>query len=479
MKKTSNFKLPLRYSLPAIFLLTGLNLSLLLYYDSLNLSFFKIWFITNIIIDFLLTYYSFNKGMHPVFIFIGTLTLFQGGLIISSLLSKDFSLRYVGLMGANFYLPEDITKKTILLIILSALFIMLGSTLSYKKISLESEKTYDNITAYTFLIIFFLTLPFYLYKQYIYVNFVLNNGGYMALYTSHEFLNKAGFLVRAVSFFAPISFLAYFFTEKNIKRLKIITLFFFIITVSNLIMGVRGLFFAFWLTYLFFYKIKVKSNFSIKSIVFLFLAISIVALVIGYARTNTKLVINANPILMFLGQQGVSFQVSAMAIEFHNIFSKFALNYILYGCMAILDPRLASSINNFFANGLGAYLNYSAYSAGFGTASSYIAESYLLGRIIGVVGISFIIGILLSFSLSFSFRNWFVGIISFTVIEYLIYLPRDFLTDTIAQLSKVLPYLIVIFIVELVIKSILKTFLINSNKHKIKGIKNENIVAFK
>ena len=110
---------------------------------------------------------------NPTLILIGTLVVFQGGLIIASIFDKTVDIKYVILMGANYYLSDNTIRISFLIIILSCWSILVGSI--FAEISLRNNKRFiksSNVTKiekqeknkYYFLFIFILSLPFSLLK---------------------------------------------------------------------------------------------------------------------------------------------------------------------------------------------------------------------------------------------------------------------------------------------------------------------------
>jgi len=150
-----------------------------------------------------------------------------------------------------------------------------------------------------------------------------------------------------------------------------------------------------------------------------------------------------NPILEFFKQQGVSYYVTAMAIEFKDEFAPKILYYLTWEPVSAISSKALSVPGRSFATDLMMKINYLGYTLGYGTGSSYIAEAYLLGGLPSVLFISFLIGYVLSKLFDyFKYVNVFLKLIIFTFIQYTLFLPRDLLLMPISQIIKVGVYLL-------------------------------------
>lgn len=452
-----------------IFLIISLNL---IFVYILPVEELKYIFLSNVILSVIFYFILFGKYWHPVFIFIGTLTLFQGGLIISSIFDNTTDLSYVWLINANFFLKEDTIRLAILSISLSYWFVLLGAYLgnSNKIQKLERvEYSNCNFLKKLFLTIFLISLPFYVYKQFSYFNYFLQYG-YLGFYQSTAYLEKVGFFVRTISFLSPVTFLVYFFLEKNKKFVFLVSMTYFILSIPTLLSGFRGVFFTFWITIFLFYKYRFNNKLSFKGLFVLFVVISIIGLSISYMREglnySLELILNKNPVLEFFHQQGVSFYVTAMAIEFKYEFAPNILNYLMWEPISAIFSNALSVPGRAFATDLMIKIDYEGYLMGYGPGSSYLAEAYLLGGPFVVCLISFFIGCILSKLFKYSnYTNIYVKVIIFTVIQYTIFLPRDLLLMPLSQAIKVSVYLLLLFL--------FVSFIIQAILHK-KGLEHEN-----
>jgi oligosaccharide repeat unit polymerase len=249
-------------------------------------------------------------------------------------------------------------------------------------------------------------------------------------------------VTRFLGYFTFISFLGYFLLEQNKNKILMITLLWFILTLPIFFCGFRGSFFSFWCTTFIFYKHKFGNRLSLKEILFIPIIISVLGLIVSSIRENLnfdlnlflKLIINSNPLLEFLKQQGVSFYVTAMAIQFYDEFAGNILKYLMYELPAGLFSYITSNPGRAFATDLMIKINYEGFLLGYGTGSSYLAESYLLGGPVGVCLISFLIGYILSkLYIHFDFVNIWFKILIFVSLQYIFLLPRDLLLTPLSQ----------------------------------------------
>ena len=416
----------------------------------------KYAFLLNVLLSVFCYFKMFGKLWHPVFIFIGTLTLFQCGLIIASTFIKNIDLCYVWAQEANLFLEEGPVRLTVLLISLSYWFLLIGAYLGNKKKikqgNSKKRRCYDcNFLKNLFFVIFFIVMPFYFYKQLSYFNYFKYHG-YIGFYQSTEFKGDVSLLVRIISLFEPIAFLGYFFLEKNKKFVFLISLIYFIITIPILLCGFRSEFFTFWLTVFLFYNYKFNNKLKIKTLAILIIIISVVGALISYSRTylsyNLEFILKENPIMGFLVEQGIPFHVTAMAIEFKKEFAPNIFKYLMWEPICNIFPTALNVPGRAFSTDIMIKINYKRYLMGNGIGSSYLAEAYLLGGSVNVCLISFFIGYILSILYKcFEYANVYIKILIFQLMQYIFFLPRDLLLRPLSVAIEVSALLLFLFLV--------------------------------
>ncbi|ADC88775.1 hypothetical protein Thal_0139 [Thermocrinis albus DSM 14484] len=416
----------------------------------IDIALLKYVYVCNIVFAFLLYLLVFGKKWHPVLIFMGTLTLFQGGLIISSIFDTSIDISFVFLMEANLYLQEDSLRTAMLIINLSYWFVLLGGLWGSISDNYKLKDYYNNngFLKKLFLAIFLIALPFYIYKIFIYFFYFLQ-GGYMAFYQSTEYLEKAGFITRAISYFAYIGLLGYFLQEQNRKYIFTVLFIWLFMTLPVLLSGFRGQFFTFWLTIFLFYKKRFDKRLKLREIFIVFIIVSVLSLIVSYYREAGTLgfLLPKNPVLEFLKQQGVSFFVTAMAVEFSDEFSGKILKYLLWEPLGAIYSQYSSLPDRAFATDLMIKINYQGYLMGYGVGSSYLAEAYLLSGILGTCIVSFFIGFILSKLWNmFDSVNIYGKILVFVAVQGIIYLPRDLLLMPLSYVIKAGVYVLALYI---------------------------------
>lgn len=382
-----------------------------------------------LLLNVFFTWLYTKKGLHVGFLFQITLLIFQGGRLISyALLPSQVWVSDLFDAGQTLQ-PETIKQFLIILCMcsyVSYIVFVLRSPFSIKQPIV--------ISADVFLWIFFLTLPFYLYKNIFYIKYLLDHGGYIAIYLNEgEHLKEVGWLVRAIAGFSFSAYILYFTHEQNLKRLRMIMLLFLLIFSVELFVGLRGKYFTMVLLNFIFYAKKTGKGFQLKFlIIFLIVAIAISWFIAAFRENYTLEV--SNPVADFFYVQGNSSIVSLLSIEQYERFHPHAWNYLYYQLLAPFINPSNTPPGSFFANDLSYYLNPLAYEAGFGTGSSFIAELYLMNGIISV----FIGMLLISFVLSAlnGLTQGLPGAISFSVLIGMVYIPRAPLLEALATFIK-------------------------------------------
>lgn len=416
-------------------------------------------FIFNFIFFIGASYYKFNRGVHALFVFYGLLFVFQGGLFISYLFTGDFQdISYIELQGANFNLSLNniIDAANILFLSCLTIFItVLFSKRNFRELDtlLHNRKSNEKLASY-FFVLFLIFLPFDLYKKISYLKYIFSHGGYIAIYTGNgEHIQSVGSIIRILSLLSTLSYYFFFIATENKKKLLYITiLLFFPLSLLDLILGLRGKFFVFWLVFMLFYKFKFGGTFSIKNILISVFTIAFVSIIIGLFREQQDIIID-NPLAAFFKSQGVSFHVNALAISMKDSFSKYGLNYLIYPMLTVFFHQNSFSHGYLLANDSSIKLNLDAFDNGYATGSSYLAELYLSSNIFGVIVGSFLIGKLLNI---INLKNSvFFTTLLFTITINLIYLPRQSFLAPLGDLLKTFPLMLVLYISWLIYKGVI------------------------
>lgn len=376
-----------------------------------------------------LAWKRFDGGRHPCFLFLGMLLIFQAGRLLGhamGILPDPFRIE---LQTA---IPFDVSKTsaqlTICLILMSAVCIYAPCRWSFRPVRLNPgwEQRWRS-AAYG---LFLLTFPAVLYKNYQYLSFVRSHGGYLAIYTdSNAVLSTVGTLVRMISLIADNSFLVLFIIERRPRRLFWISLLFFTSSTLELLLGFRGKVFLLVLTLWYLHTLKTGKAFRVLPLVMSAIGVSLVAVLIANFRENQDIALLSPA--GFISGQGVSMQVTELAIEFKRIFEPHAITYLWNELQAGFYPGAHFAPGQIFGNDLSIALNAKAYDMGFGTGSAYLAEAYLAGGTLFVGIASLLIGITLR--ILHSCGQEFLGAsITATLLPAFIYMPRSGLVEPLS-----------------------------------------------
>jgi hypothetical protein len=381
-----------------------------------------------------LSWLNFRQGMHPVFLFMGLLVLFQGGGLIAYVLSggtSDPLLIY--LAETPFNVSAAAESQTLFLLLISALAIYLPVRLSSSQV--EYSPPADTRLLPFLVLILVVCLPFHFWKNYEYFLYVRSHGGYMAIFRSDEHIAEVGFLVRALSQLCSSAFVVYFVYERPGRRMFWLSAVYFAISIVELLIGLRGKVMLLFVCFLFLWNLKRRKGFPLKALAVLALSLSVVAQMSAWFREKKSDTVDAAKIpSLFFSSQGVSLNLTEAVVVFYPQFVQYRWNYVLNGVRSVFQaqalPQAMSPQGEVFDNDTSMFLNREGFSLGFGTGGSYIAEGYLFGKSVGVVGESLLIAALL-IVIARNFTSWRTAYV-WTVMLSVVYLPRANLTTVLA-----------------------------------------------
>ena len=371
-----------------------------------------------------------GKGRHPCFLFLCTLTLFQGGRLIAYCLgSLSDPFQVVVMVDTPFGITRNDAGIVMLCIALSAICIYGPCRWNYRPVPPPSDANVRRYLPYLYLV-YFSTLPFLLYKNYLYYQFIQSHGWYTIFYNDYNRLAASvPFVVRIAALLTlpVLAAIVVFETKKKILY-TVVALYFcgsIVILLTGTRMGTFSLILAFWYVA----RIKSRRDARIWRIVVLAAALVMVANLIGLARFGEEVEgRSAVDPVRFIATQGVSLAVTEVAVIRRNLFEPYVLSYLLHELQIEL---VSSDVSNYFRGrqfgfDVSVFLNPRLFEEGFATSGSYLAESYVIGGILGVIVISLLIGGGLQFLYACS-RNATTLVLVALVLPQVLLMPRGFL----------------------------------------------------
>ena len=394
-----------------------------------------------------LCWYRFDGGLHPVFLFMGLLLVFQGGRLlgyITGAVDDPFQIELQTWVPFNVH--PDTKFISLFVVAFSALVIYLSCRLFYRKNISESNGKHHQYLRVLYLFFLF-TFPFLVIKDVLYLRYMMAHGGYYAIYTDYEgVVSSAGVIVRTLGAFATSAFLLIYLIETNPRRLTIVTSLYLLGSVGDLLMGYRGKVYTLVLMLWYLRNLKRGKPFPLRTM-----------LIAGFVMTTVGVVIVAfreqhavqylNP-MAFLAQQGISFNVTECAIEYRHAFERYGASYLLHDLTAAFVPVMEAKDGQFIARDLSLFLNPFSFEQGAGTGSDYLAQLYVAGAIRGVFLGSLFVGFLFVWLQRIGKELW-GQIVMVCIGQSLIYIPRGGLLEPFSQGVKVgLPILALLWIAD-------------------------------
>lgn len=384
----------------------------------------------------------FDGGRHPCFLFLGMLLIFQAGRLLgytAGILPDPFRIELQ--TAVPFDVSDTSAELTLCVVLLSAVCIYLPCRWNFRSVRFDAGSEQNWLPAAYILLA--LTFPAVLYKNYQYFDFVRSHGGYLAIYTdSDEVLHTVGFATRLLSLLAYNTFLLIFVMERRRAQLTAVTCLFFSASLIELMIGFRGKVFLLLVTLWFLQNLKTGKRFRLLPLVILAAGLSLLAVLIAGFREDQSVEL-LGPV-GFISTQGISMQVTELAIELKSIFGPHSAAYLWNELVAGLRPGVHFAPGQLFANDLSMTLNPTAYEMGFATGSAYLAEAYLVGGAL-LVGIA-------SFAIGFTLRclhnrgTTLRGVVVLAAaLPAIIYMPRCGLIEPLATTLKNLGSLAALF----------------------------------
>lgn len=380
-----------------------------------------------------LAWRRFGQGRHPCFLFLAMLLLFQMGRLIGYAFgaTRDpFDVVVQTLLPLQ--VSAAASEITLLLILLSAVCIYAVSAWNVTPVTLPRGGEQSWLPACY--VLFAVSFPFVLYKNYVYFQFIRSHGGYLAIFTDSEAIaHSAGGIVRLMSLVASNAFLLLYVMERRSGRLALITTAFLSTSVLELAIGLRGKVFLFLLTLWFLRNLKTGKGFRLGTLAIVGLAASVAAVAVSGFR-EMRSATSFGP-AKFIAGQGISMGVTQVAVQYRPLFAPHVAAYIPNELLQAFYPGSHFGQGQIFDNDISVFLNAAAFRQGFGTGSSYLAEAWIAGGLLGVILVSILIG--LTLRALHRMGRTFIGAVAVAVLlPSVIYLPRAQLLSPIAATLK-------------------------------------------
>jgi O-antigen polysaccharide polymerase Wzy len=343
-----------------------------------------------------LAWKRFDQGRHPCFLFLCMLMLLQGGRLVAycaGVVTDPLQVR--ALTPIPFTVSRDEAGIVLLSLALSAICVYAPARWNYRHISPPSTHSVQRFLPYLYILLI-ASVPVQLFKNYRYLQYAQEHGGYLFLFLNHQALaSSVPLLVRVIPLISVPAFVAIFVFEQRRKLAWTAAALYFGAAAPILLLGSRGT--TFTLIVALWYIARFRSTKRVSSLGLLLLAVGLMlaAGVIGTIREDLGeeggyLVGPMN----FIAQQGISLDVTEVAVRYRNAFQPHIASYLAH---ELQGAFVASGVYNYvrgnlFAVDVSVLLSGAAYDTGLGTGGSYLAESYVIGGLCGVVLISLLIG---------------------------------------------------------------------------------------
>lgn len=397
----------------------------------------------------------FDGGRHPAFLFLSMLFVFQCGALPGYWTGTPQDPFMNQGQSTYFTVSTASQELTLLLIALSASCVYVVSRLTYRPITFKAG--IEQRWLRPLYMVLALTLPLAAYKNYLYLSFVRSHGGYLAIYTqSEELLQSAGIAVRTIALLGTTVLLMLYTFERRKRYVTGILLLVFAVSSMDLLIGLRGKFFVQLLLLWYIRNLKTGRKFNLVPLLSSALLVTVVAVLIAGFREDAE--INLLGPLGFLATQGVSLNVTALAVENRARFQPRTIPYIWNEIILPIAPKSAAEPGNSFDNDLSYFVDPQAAAEGYGTGGSYLAESYIFGGVPGVIVASILLALVLSWLHNQS-RTWFGALLLMNFMGGVIYLPRASLLSPFSSGIKSLMSVGIIAIIAFVLYEVEMLFL--------------------
>ena len=385
--------------------------------------------LTVLLLSFLiaLAWKRFDQGRHPCFLFLCALLFFQGGRLIGFCFGVTPDPLEIELFTpAPFSIPREEAGIVLLAIALSAICVYAPCRWNYRRIQPPGEQSLRRYLPYLY-VVFFLALSATTVKNYLYLRYALDHGYLVFFNDYYRLVANVPLPVRLVALLNLPVFLAIFVIEKRKRLLWMIAVLYFGVAGLYLATGSRGG--TLTMALVLWYLARIKSSKRTRILVPVLLAAILicVAVVVGATRQSAAGGVQNYLLgpLEFIAQQGISLNVTELAIKYKDLFRPHIAWYLFHDLWLVFVP---SDISGYvrgrdLSPDMVVFLNPSLARMGFGTAGSYLAQMYLLGGLGGVVVLSLLLGYGLNLIYGCARNAWSL-IVAALILPDFILMPR-------------------------------------------------------
>lgn len=386
-----------------------------------------------------LAWRNFSGGCHPGFFFLALLALFQGGRLSAWGPEADTEIFRVTLMtSTQFDPPRDAAGTVLAALALSAVAIYAVCRAGYRPPSPASAPSPARFLPF-FYWLFALSLPVQLYKNYCYYAYARDHGGYLVFFVDHGGLAASvPAAVRAISLVSLPALVAILVLEERRPCARAAAAIYLAVAAPVLLAGSRGALFALVLALWYLGLVRSRRRVRLRMLALVASALMLVGALVGSRRIeNGETRAFAGP-AQFLADQGLSLNVTEVAVVYRDRFRPHFLSYL---ASELESAFVAADQANYrpgtrFSDDVAMFLNPFTYQLGFGGGSSYIAEAYVGGGLLGVVLASLAAGGLLT-ALERAARHPLGLFLVVLVLPDVLWMPRGGLADWISASLRV------------------------------------------
>jgi hypothetical protein len=386
----------------------------------------------------ILSWINLGQGRHPVFLFLCTLMLFQGGRLLSFCLGGvEHPLQVQLMQDSPFSIGRANEGIVLLCLALSAVCLYAPCRWNYSPFPPPGTREVRQYLPYLYLL-FLASLPIQLYKNYMYYQWAQQHGGYMSIYINHASLAASvPFFVRVIPLISFPVFVVIFVFEPRKWLTYTVAALYFGAASFTLVLGSRGAIFG--LVVSLWYIARIKTTRRTRIVLTLLFAVSLLLLADAIRRNREEITERESPLTAaeLLNLQGISLDVLSTVVAYRPYFAPYAWNYLLsdlrVAFVAVDTANYQRGTN--LSYDVPVLLNPALFNLGGGTAGSYVAESYALGELAGVILFSLLVGFGLHILRALSRTSLGLALVAMMLPD-IVRMPRGGLLDWVSILAR-------------------------------------------